>query len=167
MNPLGIISRVACLVLGTLFSAVAVAAFITGTRAYPLERDTTQWSKTWGTLEYARVEGSSASIAVRYNFHVNGVRYVGNRLAVVSYGGKEFVLEARAERLEREQSLNGQTAVYYDPNDPSSSSLEVGVSGSIGCFVGAAIASLMSVACIHQAFWPKRVARAWLNHRRG
>jgi hypothetical protein len=154
-------TRTACLAFGVLFVLVGAAGFISGARAYPIERDTRQWPMTWGTLDYARFDATTHSIVVRYTFTVNGIQHVGSRLCYgIQHGGHNFALEGKARDLEQEQWAAGRTAVYYDPRNPSSNCLEVGTSRSIVVLVVGVVAFLVGLSCIHRAFWPKHLGRA-------
>lgn len=129
-----------------MFGLVGFAGVVIGMRSYPLERDALGWSKTFGTLQDARL-GADGRIAVQYTFVVGGIKYFGNKRSVVDYGGKKFILEGDAERLMEEQQGNGGVDVYYDPANPERSSLQIGTAGSI-VHVAIGCAAILLAACL-------------------
>ncbi len=107
---------------------MAAAALVgTGLLIYGLyQRNRLRASQSWrqasGTITKADLavhqdsESSSYSVALLYEYMVDGVRYTGKR---IGFGGRQYVRKKRAlQELER-YPVNSSVAVYFDPEKPA------------------------------------------------
>lgn len=88
------------------------------------QRATANWEPTWGTL-IAKEVGTDAEgwveVALRYSYRVNGQEFEGDRVAFHALASEK---QAAVRGVEEGSALT----IYYDPADPSQSSLTHGLS---------------------------------------
>lgn len=125
-----------------LFVVVPVVLFLTGVamiwfghRTRARAKASAGWPKVTGTVTAARVEhrrrskgGSRFVPTLQYTYDVGGQRHTGTRLA---FADTERVTEAAAQQVIAPYPVGGAVAVFYDPADPSVSTLSASMEGTM------------------------------------
>lgn len=117
----------------TLFFIITLALFGTlflwiGLRLRQHGQASELWPSTIGRVLESRVDDSdrdSLSAKLRYEYTVNGQKHVGWRVAFAGYSPTRGAIQG----MLAEYPPQAEVAVYYDPADPSRSTLKTGVHG--------------------------------------
>jgi hypothetical protein len=115
-----------------------------------------KWPTVPGAVTHAAVETHRGSknttydVNVKYTYAVDGVTYAGSRLAFGYVSGSD---RERHEKICQKLRGAESVAVRYDPADPSSSVLSVGIHRSIRFRIVFAIVWLALVFAVTYAMW--------------
>jgi hypothetical protein len=132
--------RIALCVIGSLVSLVLMAvgcvALVGRDSTRVVAEASLEWPETEGTITRSWVQDSHGtggnlhrgkegrSARVRYRYRVNGKDYEGGRVSF-------FAVES-AEATVKRYPKGNVVAVYYDPADPKTSTLQTGAEGAAG-----------------------------------
>jgi len=117
--------------------------------------DTLSWTSTNGTVvqsainkelrrKYRLFGDYNYQPDIKYQYSVNGRQYSSSEISVADWFTTSNLSEA--EEITARYPLNGKVPVYYDPNRPDQSYLEIGIPGRvIWALVGGGVTEILSI----------------------
>jgi hypothetical protein len=105
------------------FGVVGSATLIAGLYTLHKLSASRNWSQGTGTITKAKLvtdhdseDGTTYSVAVSYDYIVNGVRHTGKRTGFV---GVSYAQKKRAEAEIERYPVNASVPVYFNPGEPA------------------------------------------------
>lgn len=136
------------IVFMTAMSLVGPGMVFFGLRQRSRARESARWPRVSGTVTKAALrkdgEGTVVDVAVEYDYAVNGVSYVGNRLRFGGWHWKTGLIQAELDRYRPGTAVS----VFVSPGNPSDAVLLPEAQGSLWWILLGILAILMSLAAI-------------------
>ena len=132
----------AAILIGVLLVMGLVLGGI-GLSRYQAGKASTAWPFVKAQITYSHASyhkgepGSEYMPTVKYSYTVTSKRYTGNRITASDVYEKS---KSGADDILRQYPVGGQVSVYYDPENPGSSLLKVGVKQNIYIMMAGALA---------------------------
>jgi len=138
-NPGNTKANALILIAALLIFGLVLGGF--GYFRYKVGRDSANWPAVTGKITYSRASyskgehGGQYLPSVRYTYLVNGKSYTGTRITSSDMYQKTLSL---ANDILRDYPVGGEVYVFYNPSDPATSLLEIGIRKNVYILLGAA-----------------------------
>ena len=108
---------------------------------YNMGKESMAWTSAKGTITYSHAaphrgdSGQKYLPSVKYTYIVDGNAYTGRRITSSDVFQRNL---GSAKDILKKYPIGGEVAVYYDPADPGTSLLEIGIKRNIYVLLGGA-----------------------------
>jgi hypothetical protein len=108
---------------------------------YSMGKESMAWPSAKGKITYSHAaphrgdSGQQFLPSVKYTYNVNGKAYTGRRITSSDVYQRNL---GSAKDILKKYPIGGEVAVYYDPADPGTSLLEIGIRRNVYVLLGGA-----------------------------